>query len=182
MQQKQPLFSIIIPTYNRAHLLSIAIQSVLDQTFDDWELIVVDDGSTDDTKKVVEKFEREGVRYVYQENKELSAARNTGIRAAFGSYICFLDDDDYYLPTHLFELSKEILKKNQPIAFFRSGTLQKIRANTRKLPNYQHDSNFTPVQFVWYNPVNLLSIATHRDILNSFSLPSNINYLKMLIS
>jgi glycosyltransferase involved in cell wall biosynthesis len=163
-----PLFSIIIPTYNRAHLLKIAIQSVSDQTFEDWEIVVVDDGSVDETKEVVSAFSEEKVRYVFQQNQELSAARNTGIRNSRGTYICFLDDDDYYLPEHLFHLSKVILKQNKPIAFFRSGTLQKVRENLRKLPNYAVDDNLTPIQFVWYNPVNLLSIAIHKDVFQQF--------------
>ena len=78
-----PLVSVIIPTFNRAELLPRAIQSVLDQTLPDLELIVVDDGSTDDTLQVLQGFSDPRIRYIRHEaNKGLAAARNTGIRAA----------------------------------------------------------------------------------------------------
>jgi glycosyltransferase involved in cell wall biosynthesis len=110
VSENQCLFSIIIPTYNRAHLISRAIDSVVNQTYKNWELIIVDDGSTDNTKELVENYSRKDnrVRYVYQENAERSAARNKGIENAKGEYVCFLDSDDYYLPNHLLNLSKHI--------------------------------------------------------------------------
>ncbi len=71
-----PFLSIIIPTYNRAHTLRRPIDSILAQTFTDWELIIVDDGSTDDTKEIIEAYKDPRIRYVWQENQERSAARN----------------------------------------------------------------------------------------------------------
>ena len=88
-------FSIIIPTYNRAAFLPKAIESVLSQTYTDWELIIVDDGSTDNTKDVVAQYSDSRIRYIYQENAERSAARNNGITYAKGEYICFMDSDEY---------------------------------------------------------------------------------------
>lgn len=102
-----PLFSVVMPTYNRAKWLEGAIQSVLNQTFEDFELIIVDDGSTDNTRDLVSGFADSRILYYYQENKERSAARNAGIKLASGDYVCFLDSDDVYLPWHL-----EILKKS----------------------------------------------------------------------
>lgn len=97
-----PFFSIIIPTYNRSDFVSFAIESVVSQTFQDWELIIVDDGSTDDTKDVVAGFLSDvRIRYIWQANQERSVARNNGISLSKGEYICFLDSDDYYLPNHL---------------------------------------------------------------------------------
>ena len=84
-----PFFTVIIPTFNRADLLAIAIQSVLDQTFTNWELIVVDDGSTDHTASVVKSFGDERIRYYYQENQELNAARNSGVDFSKGKYTAF---------------------------------------------------------------------------------------------
>lgn len=101
MTSDSPFFSVIIPTYNRAHLISRAIESVLGQTFKDWELIVIDDGSTDDTQAKVLGFQDQRLRYVWQENAERSAARNHGIRLAKGKYVCFQDSDDWYRPNHL---------------------------------------------------------------------------------
>ena len=100
MAEKATTVSVIIPTYNRAHLIGRAIQSVLNQTYKDFEIIVVDDGSTDSTEKAVREFQEQGKRIKYirhNKNKGGSAARNTGIKAAKGEYIAFLDDDDEWL-------------------------------------------------------------------------------------
>ena len=99
-----PKVSIIIPTYNRAHLIGRAIKSVLNQTYQDFEIIVVDDGSTDNMEEVVKKFQKKNkrIRYIrHKENKGEAAARNTGIKAAKGEYIAFQDSDDEWFPEKL---------------------------------------------------------------------------------
>ena len=97
-----PTVSIIIPTYNREHLLGRAIQSILNQTYQDFELIIVDDGSTDNTEKLVRKFNSERIKYIrHGENKGPSTARNTGIKSAKGDYIAFQDSDDEWMPEKL---------------------------------------------------------------------------------
>src|SRR5574338_1728080 len=88
-----PLVSIIIPNYNHARYLGDAIESVLNQTCEDHEIIVVDDGSTDDSREVIRQFDGRVVA-IFQENQGLSAARNTGIHAARGALISVLDADD----------------------------------------------------------------------------------------
>jgi len=96
--------SVIIPTYNRAHLVGRAIQSVLNQTFKDFELIVVDDSSTDNTDDIIKEFQKKDDRITYlkhEKNKGGSAARNTGIKAARGEYIAFQDSDDEWFPEKL---------------------------------------------------------------------------------
>lgn len=93
--------SIVIPTYNRADMILTALESVLAQTFSDWEAIIVDDGSQDDTRAVVSAVKDERVRYIFQANKGLPGARNTGIRASTGEYVAFLDSDDAFLPDKL---------------------------------------------------------------------------------
>lgn len=99
-----PTFSVILPTYSRADLLGRAIHSVLAQTYSDFELVIVDDASTDNTGDVVEGFDDDRIVYVRQRvNGGVSAARNTGIRRARGQYISLLDDDDEYLPRFLEE-------------------------------------------------------------------------------
>ena len=92
--------SVIIPTYNRARYLPTALDSIIAQTVKPLEIIVVDDGSTDDTEQVV-AFYHDSVSYIRQENAGPSAARNLGIRAARGSIIAFLDSDDAWLPLKL---------------------------------------------------------------------------------
>jgi len=94
--------SVIMPTYNRADLIGRSVRSVLEQSYGDFELIVVDDGSTDSTPDVVAGFSDERIRYVRcQENRGAAAARNTGVRAARGAYIAFQDSDDEWLPQKL---------------------------------------------------------------------------------
>ncbi len=94
--------SIIIPTYNREKLVQKAIKSVLDQTYKDFELIVVDDASTDLTQSVVEQFADSRIRYLrHEKNAGVCAARNTGLAAAQGFYVAFLDSDDEWLPDKL---------------------------------------------------------------------------------
>lgn len=96
-----PKVSIILPTYNRADMIRPAVESARAQTFTDWEAIVVDDGSSDDTRAVIAGISDARVRYLYQANKGLPGARNTGIRASSGEYVAFLDSDDAFLPEKL---------------------------------------------------------------------------------
>ena len=98
-----PVVSVIIPTYNRARYLREAVESVLAQTYTDWELIVVDDGSTDETRRVVQSYVSRDPRVFYraQANRGEGAARNTGIQLARSRYVAFLDDDDLWLPEKL---------------------------------------------------------------------------------
>ncbi|UCD15168.1 MAG: glycosyltransferase [Candidatus Omnitrophota bacterium] len=119
---KRPFFSIIIPTYNRAKFLGIAIESVLYQTFTDFELIIVDDGSRDNTKELIKKnYERllssNKLRYIYQPHKGVSFARNNGINYARGEFICFLDSDDRFR-TQKLQVTYKYIKKYQNYKVF----------------------------------------------------------------
>lgn len=108
-----PKVSVIIPTYNHAKYVGRAIDSVLVQTYKNYEIIVVDDGSTDNTKAVLKPY-MDKIKYIYQENKGLSSARNTGIRASKGEYLQFLDADDELLPQK-FEIQVNILETHPEI-------------------------------------------------------------------
>lgn len=102
MSQGNPIVSIITPTYNRAAFLSIAVNSVLAQTFSNFELIVIDDGSTDATRTVIDGFlDDSRVKYFYQDNQGQSIARNRGIEVAKGEFVCFLDSDNAWVSTKL---------------------------------------------------------------------------------
>lgn len=96
-----PAVSIITPTYNRPHLLSEAIQSVQAQTFNDWEMLIIDDGSEPSAQSTVDMFGDPRLRYVQLSHVGRSAARNQGLELARGEYIGFLDDDDLYHPNKL---------------------------------------------------------------------------------
>lgn len=120
-----PLVSVIIPAYNQSQYLGKAIESVLAQTYTHLETIIVDDGSTDDTATVSRHYTSDKrVRYIFQENAGLSAARNTGIRHARGKYLTFLDSDDLFLPHKLDILVKRL--KREPHLGLTAGQAQPI--------------------------------------------------------
>lgn len=112
-----PLVSVIIPCYNHGNYLSNAIESVLNQTYDHVEIIVIDDGSVDDTAMVAKKYDQ--IIYYYQKNQGLSASRNRGVEMSKGDYIIFLDADDWLLPDAI-QLNLQKLKQN-PLAALVSG-------------------------------------------------------------
>jgi len=100
--ENSPTVSAIIPTHDRSSLLKRAIQSVQNQTFHDFEIIIVDDASTDETTEVVREFEDKRIKYVrHEQTRGAPAARNTAVRISNGEYIAFLDDDDEWLPQKL---------------------------------------------------------------------------------
>ena len=106
----QPVVSVIIPTYNREKYIRKSLYSVLAQTYQRFEIVVVDDGSTDSTHTIISAY-KDNVHYLYQENQGISKARNTGIRNSHGDYIAFLDSDDFWLPEKT-ELQIALLQKH----------------------------------------------------------------------
>ncbi len=124
--------SVVIPAFNAGRFIRRTIDSVLAQTYSDYEIIVVDDGSTDNTGEVVKSYGSK-VRYIYQENAGDGPARNTGIAAANGEWIAFLDHDDEWLPQRL-EKQIELLKRNPELRwcganFYKRSGDRRIHAN-----------------------------------------------------
>jgi glycosyltransferase involved in cell wall biosynthesis len=111
-------FSVIIPTYNRSATLGRAIQSVISQTFPAWEVIVVDDGSSDNSRELVKNFPQ--VRYHYQVNAGVCSARNRGAEIATGHWLIFLDSDDELINTSIEEFTK-VVDLNPDVSLFLSG-------------------------------------------------------------
>ena len=104
-----PLVSVVIPTFNHAPLLKIALQSVIAQTFTNWEAIVVNNFSTDATVEVVESFNDSRIKLInFSNNGVIAASRNVGIKMATASYIAFLDSDDIWYPEKLQKCSEQI--------------------------------------------------------------------------
>lgn len=114
-----PLVSIVIPTYNNARYIEQAIKSALQQTYPAYEIIVVDDGSQDETRQILQPYFNR-VHYVYQENQGVSAARNRGIQMARGELVAFLDADDYFLPEKL-EKQVAVFQENPSLGMVNSG-------------------------------------------------------------
>lgn len=118
-----PFFSIVVPTFNRAHFITKTINSILQQHYKNYEIIIVDDGSTDDTLTVVKPFLKENIKYLKKENAERAAARNYGTLHAKGDYVNWFDSDDLMLPNHLEEAVKLIQQYNRPEIFALSFTI-----------------------------------------------------------
>ena len=124
------LFTVIIPSYNRADFIAKTIQSVLNQTCSNFELIIVDDGSTDSTEKTIFSFKDPRIKYFKKENAERGAARNFGVSKAKGDYITFLDSDDLLYSKYLEEANLFIANNNEINIFHQ---LFEVRNNSDKL-------------------------------------------------
>lgn len=170
-----PFFSIILPSYNRASFIKKSLLSVQNQVFEDWELIFVDDGSTDETAKIVANFKEKRFRYFYQQNQERSIARNNGIEKASGKYICFLDSDDEYLPNHLEILHQNILEKNEPTAFFYTGIYKSENQNRTKIPLPKKVLK-NPIEHLLTHTIFPTSACLHRDIFKEFQFKPKMSY------
>jgi glycosyltransferase involved in cell wall biosynthesis len=128
-----PFFSVVIPVYNRADALKDALDSVLEQTCQDFEIIVVDDGSADNPSKVVDAMEDGRIRFLRQDNRGGGAARNTGIDAARGRFVAFLDSDDRFLPHHL-ERMKQLLDGTSNVVGYAKMIVDRGRGRTLLKP------------------------------------------------
>lgn len=166
------MFSIILPTYNRAHHLEKAINSVLNQVISDWELIVIDDGSIDNTRDVIDSFNDSRIIYFYQDNAERSAARNNGIRHASGEWICFLDSDDYFLPNHLESFYQFIVQKNPGPSFLITGGYEERNGELIKKPLYDPSAGEHPARFILRETIiTPISVCIHHECLEQHAFP-----------
>ncbi len=141
------MFSVIIPAYNAEKFIKRSIDSVINQSVCDFEIIIVNDGSTDDTIKVVKQYDDIRIKLVSQKNSGVSVARNNGIKNASGSHICFLDADDEWYPYHL-EIMKKAIKVYKDKRFFVTysntelldGTIvREVKHNESKEPFFVED-------------------------------------------
>ena len=138
----KPDISVIMATFNREHYLEKAVKSVISQSFTNWELLIVDDGSKDNTFKTLDPFlcDFPNIRYMKHRNRKAALSRNAGIQASFGRYITFLDSDDHYLDNHL-ESRITLIEELQEVSLISGGfqcdenTMVKDFYNTDKLIN-----------------------------------------------
>jgi len=166
-------FSIIIPTFNRANLLLDTINSVLLQDYNYFEVIVVDDGSTDQTPFVMEQFTTNRIKYIRTENLERGAARNTGIKAATGDYVTFLDSDDKIYVNYLSNAVECLIKSNFPEFYHQE---YEVKNDEGKLINYGHYYDAQEIEFlVKGNPLSCLGIFIKREIALAFPFVEDRN-------
>jgi glycosyltransferase involved in cell wall biosynthesis len=175
MSSDAPYFSVVIPTYNRGCVLEEAISSVLTQSFTDFELIIVDDGSKDNTADVVRVFSNSDPRviYVHQENAERGAARNNGIERSRGQYVCFLDSDDIFTSDHLTEFHAKIQMSSNPVALFYCNSINigPIKSVENHLPPMEEEN---VVEFILENPIPSQQVCIHSLILADYKFDPNI--------
>lgn len=170
-----PFFSIILPTYNRWHLLPRAINSVINQSFKDFELIICDDGSTDETPRLLKKnFSDPRIKYFYLKHKGVSHARNFGISQSKGQYIAFLDSDDEYLNNHL-SSAFEFIKKQNPIGLIRSFAIygykkQKITVSNNKKHFLLNSTIFLPTIICNQSILNQLKFNETYSVAEDYNL------------
>ena len=131
---QNPFFSVIIPAYNLEKYIATALQSVLAQTFRDFEIIIVNDGSTDETVSIIQSFHDPRIHLFSQPNRGVSQARNIGMRKARGAYFAFLDGDDYWYPEHL-ELANDFFNLHPEILVYSNRHMLDELANVPPRPS-----------------------------------------------
>lgn len=164
-----------MPAYNRADMLPRSINSVLEQTFQTWELIVIDDGSTDETPEVLATFKDSRIRVLRNEpNRERSYSRNRGINEACGQIICFLDSDDEWLPNHLqVHASAWENASNQTGAYF-SQTIRIRKGETAEEPLPDPSYFSSAAEFVVIKQPAINTWSVRRDLLLRFPFDAHL--------
>lgn len=160
--QNNILFSIIIPTYNRASLIGATIHSLLNQSYSNFEMIIVDDGSTDNTQDVVTSIKDSRVSYFFIKNAERGAARNFGAGKANGEYINFFDSDDIAYSNHLSEAYKMIIENDNPIFFHLAYDIKTNEGKILKIEN-KHLRNLD-IKILYGNLLSCNGVFVRKDI------------------
>lgn len=170
-RQQGPLFSVMVPTYNQAHYLPYALNSLRAQTYQNWEAIVVDDGSTDNTRKVIERYAAldKRIRCVHKSNGGVASALNEALKHAKGEWIFWLSTDDLFEPEKLSIHEEEIIKYPDVKFFYThfyvldESTSQKL-AGDPDLVKFQPSYTDSVISFFYTNYVNGISICIHRSV------------------
>lgn len=188
--------SVIMPAYNAMKYLSESIESVIQQTFKNWELIIIDDGSTDETREIAGRYVKkdERVKYLYQQNGKQGKARNYGLKHAKGKYIAFLDSDDLWLPMKLECQLREMAEHNVDLVFSDAHVFKVLPLDPHQKMNTitgYLSGNEAITKMLEINRVPILTVLVKRDAVdkvNKFSekmeIQNNEDYhlwLKLLI-
>jgi glycosyltransferase involved in cell wall biosynthesis len=173
-----PFFSVVIPTYNREDIIKNAIDSVLNQTYDNFEIIVIDNGSTDNTRQSIESYSKNKIKYFYQTGSGSPASpRNAGIRSSSAPWVCFLDSDDYWLPNKL-EFLKKTIEENSKLDVIYHYEIMINQSNGKKSLLSQSRALENVYQDMLENGNKLSTSATsiRRSFLKSHQLFFNENH------
>lgn len=173
--ENKPFFSITIPAYNRAYILPETIASIQKQTFESWEVVVVDDGSADNTADVIRDLNKTDarIRYVFQANAERSAARNNGASHSNGRYLLFLDSDDSFFPDHLEKIYNLLAMNDFPVGMVFSNVtyLTENGFEQPDLPLMQKGREF---EYMLLQPITPSRVCIHKEVLEVFKFDPRI--------
>jgi glycosyltransferase involved in cell wall biosynthesis len=169
----RPSFSIVVPCYNQAEFLTEALDSILNQSCGDWQAVVVDDGSTDETARVMARYAQKDPRIctIHKENGGVASALNEGIRNAKGDWICWLSSDDFFEPDKL-KVHAKYIKDNPDIRFFHTNYMifnEKMGEKRVLLEDPREHVSPADLQVLKYferNCANGISVAIHRDVFD----------------
>jgi glycosyltransferase involved in cell wall biosynthesis len=165
-----PFFSVVVPTYNHEKFLPEALDSLLGQSIEDWEAVVVDDGSTDGSGEIMDRYAKRDprIRPIHKANGGVSSALNAGIGNARGEWICWLSSDDYFEPGKL-RIHSEEIRKYPAIKFFFTGfiELDEETRERKKPPCIAPLGVYRVVRFFSGNYVNGISVVVHRSVFRS---------------
>ncbi len=167
-----PFFSVVIPTYNRAHLIVDTINSVIKQSYADYEIIIVDDGSTDNTEDIVNGLQYPHLHYFKRPNLERGAARNFGISQSIGKYVTFCDSDDLLFPNYLANAYETITKNNNADWIHVAYEIKKIGKPGLKMHHFEN--NFI-IKMAKGNPLSCMGVFVKRSLLEENKFQENRN-------
>jgi len=180
VMNSSPAITVVIPAFNASTFLSETIQSVLSQTFDDWELLVIDDGSTDSTAEVVKSYlqQDDRVKLISQSNQGVSVARNIGIQHAKGQFIAFLDSDDRWLPNKLATHFKYFGEHSNVGVTFAKVEFISYEGDKTGVVASSKLSNLKPEDFLYKNPtITTSNIVVRREVFNTLvGFDANMSY------
>jgi glycosyltransferase involved in cell wall biosynthesis len=168
------LISVIIPTYNRENFIKETIDSVLNQTYKNIEILIVDDGSTDNTREIIESINDPRIIYIYQDNTGASASRNTGIKNAKGEYVAFLDSDDSWLPDKLEKQIKFI--QNNPQIDICGGWILQFDEKSNKIWKLYSEPSDIKAYNLFNNPLFQTTVLLKKEVLYEYNVFYNPEY------
>lgn len=180
LAELDPKISVVIPTWNRANFLPDAINSVLNQTIPVYEVLICDDGSTDNSKHIVESFGNAKVKWLSGNHVGLPAVpRNRGIRAAQGDWVAFLDSDDIWLPGKL-KMQFEYLKNTNMLATSTNAFIFDVKKNSKKLffSNSKLTKNINFPNLLSVNTIITSTVILHKSLLDRVGLFSESNIVR----
>jgi len=167
-----PLVSIVIPTYNRAHCISQTIKSVVDQTRTDWELIIIDNNSTDNTLQIIDSFSDKRIStHQIENNGIVASSRNLGIKQSKGKYVAFLDSDDWWVPDKL-EISLRVLESGSDLVYhdlYKISKLPVVVKNHLRVPTRKLTSPVFADLLTNGNAIVNSSVVVRRSFLKEIS-------------